>query len=644
VNRLAPAAEPLPPGPELERVRWLTFRYVIAATVILGAAGILGIIMRDSQAGVGRVPDAWFYALMTAHGLGAFVGWAGFAVMGFSFWVLAQVGFPISRRAAQLADAAWWLMIVGVAGVVVTCLAFKFGASWVFLYPLSFHGSGQWGRWTSFFFNGSVLCAGLSIVVWCLSVLAVVLGPALHAVSKSVPNRIGVALGLGYLAPRRFATNPRPVPYPVIPLTVIALDMIVATLPLAVLLVEMMVQSLTPTAHVDPLLAKNVLWWFGHPVVYLLLFPAVAIAYLLVPRLAGRPLVAGNVIAIGWALAVVVNVIIWAHHVYIDYPAGSPQAAINTAMQPLTFSITIVSALSLYSLFFTIYRSRYTWNAAGTALFLALVSWLVAGLSGVVNATIAFDQVVHNTLWVVGHFHQMAILMIGLVIIGGVYAWLPELVRKPLYSDTLGRCHVWLTFLLGTANSALWLWQGLHGAPRRFAVLPHRYDAVTQAGVPLAIGLGVTQLLFAFNIVQTLRGKTAAGLERNGRAVLAIALTAALALTGSSFGWATGTSAGKARMSSAAASSSTRATGTSGALAAGKAIFASAGCSGCHTLKAAGATGTVGPNLDVKKPSLALVIARVTNGRRVMPSFKSSLTSQQIEEVAQFVVASEGKG
>ena len=125
-------------------------------------------------------------------------------------------------------------------------------------------------------------------------------------------------------------------PYAVIPLTVIALDMIVATLPLAVLLVEMMVQSLSPSVTVDPLLAKNVLWFFGHPVVYLLLFPTVALYYLLIPRFAGRALVAGNVIAIGWAIAVIANVIVWAHHIYIDYPSGSPQAALNIAMEPLT--------------------------------------------------------------------------------------------------------------------------------------------------------------------------------------------------------------------------------------------------------------------------------------------------------------------
>ena len=97
-------------------------------------------------------------------------------------------------------------------------------------------------------------------------------------------------------------------PYPVIPLTVIAIDMIIATLPLAVLLVEMIVQSLSPGVTVDPLLAKNVLWCFGHPVVYLLLFPTVALYYLLIPRYAGRPLVAGNIITIGWAIAVTANV------------------------------------------------------------------------------------------------------------------------------------------------------------------------------------------------------------------------------------------------------------------------------------------------------------------------------------------------
>ena len=75
----------------------------------------------------------------------------------------------------------------------------------------------------------------------------------------------------------------------------------------------------------------------------------------------------------------------------------------------------------------------------------------------------------------------------------------------------------------------------------------------------------------------------------------------------------------------------------------GKAIFASAGCASCHTLAAAGSTGTVGPNLDEAKPSKELAIDRVTNGQGGMPSFKGQLSEAQIEAVATFVAENAGK-
>ncbi len=74
----------------------------------------------------------------------------------------------------------------------------------------------------------------------------------------------------------------------------------------------------------------------------------------------------------------------------------------------------------------------------------------------------------------------------------------------------------------------------------------------------------------------------------------------------------------------------------------GKSVFASAGCGGCHTLQAAGASGTVGPNLDTLKPDYRAVTAQVTNGGAAMPAFKQSLTTQQIADVAAFVVESTG--
>ena len=87
----------------------------------------------------------------------------------------------------------------------------------------------------------------------------------------------------------------------------------------------------------------------------------------------------------------------------------------------------------------------------------------------------------------------------------------------------------------------------------------------------------------------------------------------------------------------------TETTGTTGGggegdPAAGEAVFASAGCGGCHTLEAAGSSGNVGPNLDEAKPSYDLVVERVTNGQGVMPSFKGQLDEQQIKDVAAYVV------
>jgi mono/diheme cytochrome c family protein len=75
---------------------------------------------------------------------------------------------------------------------------------------------------------------------------------------------------------------------------------------------------------------------------------------------------------------------------------------------------------------------------------------------------------------------------------------------------------------------------------------------------------------------------------------------------------------------------------------AGAAIFASSGCTGCHTLAAAHSTGTVGPNLDQLKPDYRHVTAQVTNGGGQMPAFKSTLTAQKIADVAAYVVKSTG--
>ncbi len=494
----------------------LVLRTLLASTAIFLVAGVLGGLLRQSQAGIDRLSPSTWYAIMTAHGLAAFVGWAGFALMGASWWVLEESGFPLRRAGAVLAEITYWSMVIGVAGVVVTTLAMGFGGSWVFLYPLPFSSVGQWTELATGLFAASVLLVGVSILAWCASILVTVLSPASHDRGGSLGARLGATLGFGYVSPR-FATTRKPVAFALIPLTVIAIDMIIATLPFAALLVEMIVQAIDPSIGIDPLLAKGVLWWFGHPVVYLLLFPAVALLYHLVPKYAGRPLVAGRLIVAAWLIAVVVNVIIGAHHMYLDFPSGSAQPVISTMMQPLTFAIVTPSALSLYSLCATIWGTKLKWTIPMQFLFVAMCSWLIAGLQGLINATIVLDLVVHNTLWIVGHFHNMALLNIGLVILAAMYAFLPDLIGRPWYSQRLARWHLVLTTVGGYGSVIPWLIQGLDGAARRWAVLPDRYATLTDISLPFVALLFVGQAIFAYNLVRTLGMPFFAGLGRDSR-------------------------------------------------------------------------------------------------------------------------------
>jgi mono/diheme cytochrome c family protein len=89
-----------------------------------------------------------------------------------------------------------------------------------------------------------------------------------------------------------------------------------------------------------------------------------------------------------------------------------------------------------------------------------------------------------------------------------------------------------------------------------------------------------------------------------------------------------------------APATTTTSTAAQGDPAAGKTVFASSGCGGCHTLKAAGSTGTVGPNLDQLKPPLDRIVVQVENGGGPMPAFKGQLTDKQIQDVAAYVYAS----
>ncbi|MCB0881391.1 MAG: cbb3-type cytochrome c oxidase subunit I [Thermoleophilia bacterium] len=494
------------------RTESLVKRYWWTSTLFLLIAGLLGLVLRSYQAGLDDLPgnqtdaaNLW-YALMTAHGLGAFVAWAAFFLMGTLLWLLMRLGFPL--RTYVFAEISYWAMVIGTLGIVVSTVFLGFAASWVALYPLPFHSAGQWTDTATFIFSFSVLLAGVSIIAWCVALIISVTGPAISGEQKTGWfGRLGLALGFGLMWPSRFKSD-RETPYPIIPITVIGINMFFMTLPFALLLVLMIVQTIDSGFTTDPELAKNLLWAFGHPVVYLLLFPVVAALYYFIPRYAKRPLVFGKVVVLAWTIGMLANMFLWAHHMYMDYPDGSNQSFLNMTHEPITYLITLPSALSLFGLGATIYRSNFEWSPGSMFMVAGIIGWLSAGFQGVINATIQFNVAVHNTLWIVGHFHHMALLAMGMVIFGVFYAAAPTLLRRELHSQTMAKIHFWGMLIGGYGWVVCWLGQGLDGAPRRYDRLPDGFgwDIWTKLSIPFMLILAVAILVGIYNIWRTATG------------------------------------------------------------------------------------------------------------------------------------------
>jgi mono/diheme cytochrome c family protein len=154
-------------------------------------------------------------------------------------------------------------------------------------------------------------------------------------------------------------------------------------------------------------------------------------------------------------------------------------------------------------------------------------------------------------------------------------------------------------------------------------VLPRRDPNFPGKNMPVYIAVSVAFFIAMISAVLIF------GRESKGAAAAPATTTSAAPTTTTSTSPTTST-----------APTTTSAAPTTGDPVAGKAVFASAGCTGCHTLKAANATGTVGPNLDQLKPAFAAVVHQVENGGGPMPAFKGTLTQTQINDVAAFVYSS----
>ncbi|MDH5646427.1 MAG: cbb3-type cytochrome c oxidase subunit I, partial [Candidatus Heimdallarchaeota archaeon] len=246
----------------------------------------------------------------------------------------------------------------------------------------------------------------------------------------------------------------------------------------------------------------NILWWFGHPVVYALLFPSAGFGYYMVERLTGGKIIGERLTKIAWFVAVAVQNIIGSHHVYQDLVNPLP---VHVSQQILTYAITIPSLASLYVIIGTLYLRKFEWDISAKFLFLSILGWILAGLSGVVNATIFWNVYIHNTLWIVAHFHAMAILNIMMMLAAISYFLIRDYTGTELYNEKLARIGMWHIYIGVMGFVHMWFIQGIMGGIRRSMTSTPNLGLYTWLSIPFALAALIGFWLSVFVILKTIQ-------------------------------------------------------------------------------------------------------------------------------------------
>src|SRR5579864_3595918 len=216
----------------------------------------------------------------------------------------------------------------------------------------------------------------------------------------------------------------------------------------------------------SPLMWQHLFWFFGHPEVYIAILPAMGVTSHLLSVFARKP-VFGYKAMVGATLAIgALGFMVWGHHMFVS--GMNPYAGF--AFSTLTTAIAVPSAIKTFNWVATLYRGRirYATPLLFSAGFVSL--FITGGLTGPILAQPALDTYLHDTYFVVAHFH-LIMAMAGLfAIFSATYFWFPKMFGR-MMNETLGRWHFWITLLGAYAIFMPMHLLGIAGHPRRYSEL-----------------------------------------------------------------------------------------------------------------------------------------------------------------------------
>ncbi|MCX8102917.1 MAG: cbb3-type cytochrome c oxidase subunit I [Candidatus Bipolaricaulota bacterium] len=262
----------------------------------------------------------------------------------------------------------------------------------------------------------------------------------------------------------------------------------------------------------NPLLFQHLFWYFGHPEVYVVILPAMGIASDLIATHSRKPIFGYKAMVIAMAAIAIIGFLVWAHHMFVS--GMNPYFGFWFAAA--TVVIAIPSAVKVYNWLLTLWRGNIRFNTPMLFGIGWISTFIIGGLTGLPLGNVIADVPLHDTYFVVGHFHLVMGVAALMAIFGGIYHWFPKVTGR-MFNETLGKLHFWVTFVGAYMIFFPMFLLGILGVPRRYfdftvlQYLPPQTSGLNTIITIAALIVGAVQLIFLANLIgSAVRGRRAA--------------------------------------------------------------------------------------------------------------------------------------
>ncbi len=252
----------------------------------------------------------------------------------------------------------------------------------------------------------------------------------------------------------------------------------------------------------NPVLFQHLFWFYSHPAVYIFVLPGLGVIGELLPVFARKPLFGYKFVAMSSFGIALIGFLVWAHHMF----TSGMVTYLRVPFMYSTMLVAVPTGVKFFSWVATIWRGKLVFPTPMLWVLGAITIFLLGGISGPPNATVTTDLYLHDTYWVVGHFHATMFGGYVFPLFAALYYWFPKVTGR-MYNETWGKIHFWIMFPAFYLQSVGQMLTGLNGMRRRIGT----YDAglgietthllVTIAGYAIAISV----LIFLINVVVSLR-------------------------------------------------------------------------------------------------------------------------------------------